>query len=120
MKLIIAGSRSLYVSPIDISKHVEEAGFVPTEIVSGAAPGIDRCGERYAEWYRLTVKLFPANWNDYGRAAGPMRNREMAEYADALLAIWDGKSPGTKNMIQQMQRRGKPCHVINKAKLRAV
>lgn len=120
MKLVIAGSRSLSMSPVEIAKLVEEAGFVPTEVVSGVAHGIDRAGERYAEWYRIPIKSFAADWHNLGKAAGPIRNAAMAEYADAALVIWDGKSPGSRNMIEQMQRRGKPCVVINKAPLRLV
>lgn len=52
------------------------------------------------------LKIFPADWDKYGRRAGPIRNREMAEYADALLAYWDGKSRGTKNMIEEARARG--------------
>lgn len=56
----------------------------------------------------IPVKRFPADWDRHGRAAGPIRNCQMAQYADALIAIWDGKSRGTKNMIDEMNKCGKP------------
>jgi hypothetical protein len=83
-----------------------------TEIVSGAARGIDSLGERWAE-YRpdpIPVKQFPADWDTHGKAAGPIRNRAMADYADALLVVWDGKSRGTKNMLDHVYRLKKPVY----------
>jgi len=89
------------------------SGFEPTEIISGGAPGIDRLGELYAGANRIPCKVFSADWVAYGRAAGPRRNLEMAKYGDALLAIWDGKSPGTRNMIETMTRAQKPTRVFH-------
>ena len=57
------------------------------------------------------VKEFPANWARHGRSAGPIRNQEMAEYADALIALWDGKSKGTENMISEAQKRGLKVYI---------
>ena len=76
------------------------------EIVSGGAQGADALGERYAREKGYSLRVFPADWAQYGRRAGPMRNRQMADYADALLAYWDGKSRGTKNMIEEARARG--------------
>ena len=75
-------------------------GIMPTEIVSGCAKGVDRAGEEWAKRNGVPIKPFPANWETYGRAAGPIRNQQMAAYADALIAIWDGKSRGTESMIE--------------------
>lgn len=98
MKVIIAGSRT-----ITDYKHVEEAAklskFEISEVVSGTAPGVDRLGELYGHELTVGVKRFPADWKTHGKNAGPIRNRVMAEYAEALIAVWDGKSVGTKNMI---------------------
>jgi hypothetical protein len=80
----------------------------PSEIVCGGADGIDHAGDVWATVHMLPVKYFLPNWLAYGRQAGPIRNRRMAEYADALFAVWDGKSPGTKNMIKEMLSLGKP------------
>lgn len=68
-------------------------------IVSGGARGADRLGENYAIEKGLKLVMFPANWNEYGKRAGFIRNKEMAEYATHLVAFWDGKSIGTKHMI---------------------
>ena len=69
------------------------------EIVSGAYKGADLLGERYAAERNHTIKQFPADWRRYGKSAGLKRNNEMAAYADALIAFWDGESKGTKHMI---------------------
>lgn len=76
------------------------------QIVSGGASGADALGERYAREKGYSLKRFPADWNQYGRSAGPKRNRQMAQYADALIAFWDGVSRGTKNMIDEANAGG--------------
>lgn len=82
------------------------------EIVSGMARGVDSLAcEVAAEKPRWFVKSFPANWDKYGKAAGPIRNEQMAKYADYLIAVWDGKSHGTKNMIEQMKKVNKPYYI---------
>jgi hypothetical protein len=114
MKLIIAGSREAQYRPFLIDEALEASGFSDiTEIVSGAARGVDLWGEIWGELRGLAVRRFPADWAHHGRCAGPIRNGQMAEYADALLAIWDGKSKGTADMIQQMRRLGKPVFVFS-------
>jgi len=70
------------------------------EIVSGAYKGADLLGERYAVERNHPIKQFPADWRRYGKSAGQKRNAEMAIYADALIAFWDGESKGTKHMIE--------------------
>lgn len=75
-------------------------------IVSGGASGADALGERYAKERGYKILRYPAQWEKYGRRAGPMRNREMADNADALIAYWDGKSRGTKSMIREAEKRG--------------
>lgn len=84
------------------------ADFKITEVVSGGAEGVDQLGKDWAYKNGIPSKQFNAHWSENGRAAGPMRNREMAAYADALIAVWDGESRGTKNMIEEMKRLGKP------------
>lgn len=83
-----------------------------TEIVSGMAKGADNLGVAWARFIGLPCAEFPADWEEHGRAAGPIRNAEMAEYADALVAFWDGKSRGTKNMIDQAIKRSLLVKVI--------
>jgi hypothetical protein len=82
------------------------------EIVSGGATGADSMGEEWAKKNGCPVKLFPADWNTHGTAAGPIRNKQMAEYADGLIAFWDRKSKGTKNMIDTAISHGLPVVVI--------
>jgi hypothetical protein len=105
MKVIIAGSRDIR-SYSTVYSAFTESGFATTctEIVSGGAKGVDAVGEEIAESSDIPVRIFPADWNAHGRAAGPIRNAEMAAYADALVAVWDGKSRGTKDMIQKAFR----------------
>ena len=100
MKVIIAGSREITDFKV-IQEAVEKSTFKPTEIVSGGARGVDTLGEEWAYVHKVPIKKFLAQWNKYGRSAGFKRNVEMAEYADALIAVWDGKSKGTKHMIDQ-------------------
>ncbi len=76
------------------------------EIVSGAYKGGDLLGERYAVERNYPIKQFPADWRRYGKSAGLKRNAEMAIYADALIAFWDGESKGTKNMIDLATQAG--------------
>lgn len=105
MNVIIAGGRD-YHNYETLLEAIEEAQFEITTVVSGGAKGVDALGEQYAEEQDLNLKIFRADWETHGRAAGPIRNRKMAENADALIAVWDGKSRGTKNMIETAQKLG--------------
>ena len=80
-------------------------------IVSGAASGADAIGERYAKENGFAVERYPAEWKKYGRRAGPMRNRKMAEVSDYVICFWDEKSRGTKSMIEYAQSCGKPVRI---------
>jgi len=112
--LIIAGSRDYtdytFIAA-QIDRIVPTIGSPVTEIVSGGARGVDACGERYAAERSIPVTQFPADWHRHSRAAGPIRNREMAEYADYLIAFSSG-GPGTTNMIKTMRSFGKPLTVV--------
>jgi hypothetical protein len=116
LPLVIAGSRGLLVTSDQIHEEVDamlaEFNLVPNEVVSGCAPGIDRCGEAWATAVHLPIKRFPAQWAKYGRSAGPRRNMEMGQYGGALLAFWDGSSRGTQDMVAQMRDRRKPVRVV--------
>lgn len=98
MKVIIAGSRTVTDLAI-IETAIRKADFPITEVVSGGARGVDTLGEEYAKKNGIPIKRFPANWDKYGKSAGYKRNVQMAEYADALIAVWDGESRGTMHMI---------------------
>lgn len=105
MKTIIAGTRTFYNYSV-IEEACKKLPFQITEVISGCASGADEWGEFYAERHNIAVKRFKADWKKHGRAAGPIRNSEMAAYADALVAFWDGESRGTKDMINKAKRRG--------------
>lgn len=114
-KVIIAGSREFdcYEIVRDIMDElILETNSVPTEIISGTAKGADTMGETYAKELGIPIKRFPANWNKHGKKAGHLRNIEMAEYGEQLVAFWDGQSPGTKQMIEYSESIGMPMKVI--------
>lgn len=101
MKLIVAGGRDYKGN---VARWIDFAEIEVTEVVSGGATGADRLGEEYAEARGIPVRHFIPNWKDYGRAAGPMRNKEMAEYADAVALFAGGK--GTDSMYQEAKKAG--------------
>ncbi len=105
MKTIIAGSRSITDLSV-IRRAVGDSGFKITEIVSGCAHGVDATAEALAPELHCTIRRFPADWGKFGKRAGYLRNTEMAQHADALIAIWDGKSPGTKHMLDIAAKHG--------------
>lgn len=111
MKVIIAGSRD--VRQESTNDAVNKSPFRITEVVSGGARGPDTHGELIAKVNSLLCTRFPADWDAHGKGAGYIRNKQMAEYADALIAVWDGKSKGTAHMIQTMEALGKPVYVYN-------
>lgn len=113
MKIIIAGSRSFndYQKLCQICDR-ELYGKLSVEIVSGTANGADKLGEKYARVKGYSVKRFPADWITYGKSAGYKRNAQMAEYADALIAFWEGKSRGTKHMIDLAKRAKLSIRII--------
>ena len=110
MKVIIAGGRD-YHNYETLLEAITEAQFDITTVVSGGAKGVDALGERYASEMNKELNVFNADWETHGRAAGPIRNRKMAENAEALIAIWDGQSRGTKNMIETATKKGLRVHV---------
>lgn len=106
MKTIIAGSRNINDLRL-LEKTIEESGFKITEVVCGGARGVDNLGRKWAgNGNRIPVKLFIPNWDLFGKSAGYKRNVEMADYGEALIALWDGKSKGTKHMIDIAKRKG--------------
>ena len=128
---IIAGSRT--VGTIDLIKQaIEASGFRITEVVSGCAFGADLFGELWAKRKMIPIRRFPAKWDDlshpnaliktnvagreYDARAGHRRNEEMARYADQLIAVWDGESRGTADMIDRARRYGLAVFVLNYGK----
>lgn len=117
-RVIIAGGREFKG---DVAKTILEQkcnhtlqnkDFNRMEIVHGAARGADTLGADYGKDNLMLVTDFPANWDTYPKAAGPIRNTEMANYADALIAFWDGESKGTKHMIETAKKKGLLVRVI--------
>lgn len=111
MKVVIAGSRNIKDYSL-ILRAILHSRFDITEVVCGCAIGVDRLGQQWAIINQIPVREMPAQWQKHGKSAGPIRNREMAQYADAAIVIWDGKSRGALNMIQQMNSLNKPCHIM--------
>ena len=112
-KVIVAGSREF--TDYDLLKAKCNAilhNKSDIEIVSGGARGPDSLGERYARENGLKLKLFPADWNSLGKAAGHYRNTEMAAYADALICFWDGTSRGSLDMINKAKVNGLLVRVV--------
>ena len=99
MKVIIAGGRNITDFNL-LEQVIKKSDFDITEVVSGGASGIDSLGETWAISNNIFVRRFPADWDKYGKSAGPIRNRQMAEYANALILIWDGKSRGSASMLR--------------------
>lgn len=125
MKVIIAGSRSITDFKV-IKKAIDLCPFSISEVVSGGAKGVDLLGEKYARENNIPISVFNPLWkeldtpgaivkiNRYGRynaRAGIDRNEKMGDYADALLAIWDGWSKGTKHMIEYMKKLKKEVYI---------
>ena len=96
MKVIIAGCRTL-IDYTFVKNEIDKLNLDITEVVCGEARGADTLGKQYAIEHNIPVKSFPADWSRLGRAAGIIRNHQMGDYADYLIAFWDGKSRGTRH-----------------------
>lgn len=118
MKLVVAGSRGIknYTFIAGKLEEVIEIYGIDTnslEIVHGGARGVDHRAEDWARIHGVEQTVFEPDYKKYGSSYAPIqRNAEMAEYADILVAVWDGESRGTHNMITHMLARGKPLHVF--------
>ena len=112
MRVIIAGSR--HIEDYELIEYaVRKSGYSISEVVSGCARGVDTLAIRWADEHQIPVKKFPAD-KDFELSSslgGFARNGDMAAYADALIAIWDGVSRGTENMIQHAQWRKLPISI---------
>ena len=115
-KIIIAGGRDFNDYTL-LTKVCNEAiprmaGDNTPVIISGGAAGADSLGEQYAQENGIAIERHPADWTKHGKAAGPIRNAEMAACADFLIAFWDGKSRGTQNMMMNAVKKDIPCIVV--------
>ncbi len=107
MKIAVIGSRGIQITDLE--------RFLPTgckEIVSGGAAGVDTCAALFAKGRGIPLKEFFPEYKKYGRAAPIVRNRQVVEYADEVIAFWDGQSKGTLSTIRYCKKMGKPCKII--------
>ena len=106
MKIAIVGSRG--ISEINIGDYVS----TDDEIVSGGAAGVDRCAAEYAKKNGIKLVEFLPQYELYGRAAPIKRNQEIVDYADKVIAFWDGASRGTLSVIKYAKKVGKECYTV--------
>ena len=120
-KVIIAGSRgfSNYKLLKDTCNNAlrEKKKTHNVIIISGHAKGADALGEKYANDEGFDLEIFPADWKKFGKSAGFRRNEQMAEFADGLIAFWDGESHGTKHMIDIATEKGIKTKIVNYGKV---
>ena len=115
MRIVISGCRD-YCDYDEAKEYIDECLSDMGEskdivIISGCASGADAIGERYAEEKGFPVERYPADWKKYGKSAGPVRNRQMAEVCDYVICFWDEKSKGTKSMIDYAIKKNKPVKI---------
>jgi hypothetical protein len=118
-KVIIAGGRDFddydYLECTLVDLFCPTSNYPNIEVVSGTARGADTLGERFASDSATPVRQFKPDWETHGRVAGFIRNQDMAEYADVLVAFWNGESRGTRDMIDRALREGLEVHVYRYA-----
>jgi hypothetical protein len=118
MKILVGGSREftdrarVFEVMEDVFFQVERMGARSVTIISGTARGSDKLGEKFAEHRGLRLERYPADWDQYGKSAGIIRNKQMAMKADIAVLFWDGESSGTKNMMEEMWAQRKPVVVV--------
>ena len=97
-RTVIAGSRDI-TDFNRVERIIDRCPWAISTLMEGGAKGVDKLANRYAKNKGWIPETYPADWNNNGRAAGPIRNEIMAQKAEAVIAIWDGKSRGTSHMI---------------------
>jgi len=110
MKIAVIGSRDY--EHLDRVRYYVESLSPDTTIVSGGARGVDKTAEETAKQCGLTVIIFHANWDKYGKQAGMIRNADIIKHADKVVAFWDGSSSGTRNSINRAKKANKPIKII--------
>ena len=106
MKIAVVGSRK--ITMVNIGRYISDS----EEIVSGGAVGVDSCAAEYAKEKGIKLTVFLPQYERYGRAAPIMRNKEIVDYADKIIAFWDGKSKGTQHNIPLAKERNTPIRII--------
>ena len=112
MKLAIVGSRD-FTDYRRLSRIIDKVKGEITLIVSGGARGADTLGERYAKEKAIPYLIFPANWDKYGKQAGILRNQDIVDNADAMVAFLAPESKGTRDSIKRAQAKNIPIHIVN-------
>lgn len=110
MKTIICGSRNI-ADYSELTRAIADSGLDVTTVISGGARGVDKMGEVWARSNGRALRLFPADWRTYGKRAGYVRNEQMAQEAEAVIALWDGVSRGTRHMIDTARAKGLVVYV---------
>ena len=109
-KTIIAGSRTITQTYL-LERAIKECGWEISAVLCGCAAGVDTLGYEWAQKNNIPILSYPARWDVHGKAAGPIRNEEMAKDGDALIALWDGESRGTRHMCTTMRSMKKSYYV---------
>ncbi len=115
VSIAIIGSRTFtnYKSLVDaVNSLITDEKYEVAKIVSGGAEGADKLGKKYAYDHSYEYLEFPADWEKFGKAAGYIRNKQIVESSDVILAFWDGKSKGTKHSIDIAHSMDKPVYVM--------
>lgn len=112
MRTIIAGTRTC-ADYLKLVEAVKDSTFNITTVFCGEAKGADALGEQYAKTNNIPLEYYLPDWEKFGRAAGCLRNADMLKNADALIALWDQKSAGTKHMIGIAQKKGIPVFICS-------
>jgi len=115
MKLAIIGSRTF--NDYDVLTIWADAAFYMFDnddrvIISGGAKGADSLGKKFAQENKIEYLEFPADWDKHGKSAGFVRNQQIVDNCDMILAFWDGKSKGTKDTIDKARKAKKPTFII--------
>lgn len=111
VRIIVAGGRDFGNYEL-LCRTLDEFGENFT-VIAGGARGADFLGEKYAKERNLELIVYAAEWEKYGKSAGILRNISMAKNADCLVAFWDGKSRGTKHMIEEASKRNLKVRVVH-------
>ena len=107
MKVALIGSRNLRVN--NLAKYLPNG---LTEIVSGGARGIDACAKEYAQKNKIKITEFLPEYDKYEKVAPLKRNLQIIEYSDMVIAFWDGKSRGTKYVIENCKNLNKKIKIL--------
>ncbi|MBQ9510427.1 MAG: DUF2493 domain-containing protein [Clostridia bacterium] len=115
MKVAVIGSRSIEYDKLQMRAYELLCEYIPancTEIVSGGAMGVDRLAEIYARKNNIPIKVFLPDYDTYGKRAPKVRNEQIVEYADEVIAFWDTTSTGTAHTVATAVMKGVTVHVV--------